>query len=41
VTQPDTGNHFSITRDGTTGVVDYTCDVGGQAGCPTGGNWGG
>jgi type IV pilus assembly protein PilA len=34
-----TGNHFRITRhsDGTTAL---SCDAGGNAGCPTGGNWG-
>jgi len=24
----------------TAGVLTFTCDVGGQGGCPTGGNWG-
>ncbi len=37
---PDTGNTFSIGRDGN-GVVSYTCETGGEAGCPTGGNWAG
>ena len=34
-----TGNTFSIVRhDG--GTTSLTCTTGGQAGCPTGGNWG-
>ena len=41
VTVTDTGNHFSISRDGDTGVVSYTCEDGGNAGCPEGGDWGG
>jgi type IV pilus assembly protein PilA len=38
VTSPVTGNTFSITRNGA-GVVSYTCNTGGNAGCPTGGEW--
>jgi type IV pilus assembly protein PilA len=39
-TTSDTGNHFSISRalDGST---TQDCDTEGDAGCPTGGNWGG
>lgn len=35
-----TGNEFRINR-AANGTVTYTCDTGGQDGCPTGGNWGG
>ena len=35
----DTGNTFIITRN-SDGTTDLTCDAGGTAGCPTGGNWG-
>ena len=37
-----TGNVFTIARSGaagTEGEVTYSCDEGGEAGCPTGGNW--
>jgi type IV pilus assembly protein PilA len=37
---PDTGNTFSIERVAT-GVVNYTCEDAGTAGCPTGGDWAG
>lgn len=42
----DTGNEFTITRaDGTgedpAGTIRLTCTEGGNAGCPTGGDWGG
>ena len=39
VTSPQTGNTFTIARDATTGALSYTCATGGQAGCPTGGDW--
>jgi type IV pilus assembly protein PilA len=48
-TNADTGNAFSIRRFGESddtpenaaGTVIYTCTDSGDAGCPTGGNWGG
>jgi type IV pilus assembly protein PilA len=33
-----TGNDFSVTRHGD-GTTENTCNTGGEAGCPTGGNW--
>ncbi|HEU5141551.1 MAG TPA: type II secretion system protein [Solirubrobacterales bacterium] len=39
-TSPDTGNTFDIERVAT-GVVNYTCETPGNAGCPTGGDWAG
>ena len=43
VISPETGNRFSIARNGATGVVTFSCvDAGGatgNGGCPTGGNW--
>ena len=33
-----TGHWFQISR--TAGVFTFTCNPGGQGGCPTGGNWG-
>jgi type IV pilus assembly protein PilA len=41
VTSGATSNAFTIARDETTGAVTYTCTTGGNAGCPTGGNWAG
>jgi type IV pilus assembly protein PilA len=35
-----TGNEFRISRDDQ-GVTELTCDTGGEAGCPTGGDWSG
>jgi type IV pilus assembly protein PilA len=35
----DTGNDFSISRDAA-GATSLTCDVDGEAGCPSDGNWG-
>ena len=48
-TNEDTANAFSIRRFGASddteanpaGTVIYTCTTGGNAGCPTGGNWAG
>lgn len=34
-----TGNQFHITRN-PGGTTDLTCEAGGTAGCPSGGNWG-
>ena len=37
-----TGNVFEISRSGAAGSegqVSYTCTTGGEAGCPTGGDW--
>jgi type IV pilus assembly protein PilA len=39
------GNVFRVTRHndgpgGSPGTTDLTCDTGGTAGCPSGGNWG-
>ncbi len=39
MTQPDTGNAFSIVRNADTAQVTYPCTVPAQAGCPEGG-WG-
>ena len=36
----DTTTEFTIAR-ADTGVVTYNCSDPGEAGCPTGGNWGG
>src|SRR5436305_4958249 len=30
---------FSVERAPATGVLSFTCTVGGTGGCPTGGNW--
>ena len=35
----ETTNVFTITRNDD-GTVDLTCTTGGEAGCPTGGDWG-
>jgi type IV pilus assembly protein PilA len=35
----DTGNTFDIQRTAT-GATNLNCATGGEAGCPTGGNWG-
>jgi type IV pilus assembly protein PilA len=37
-TNTTTGHWFQINRTG--GTFTYTCNPGGQGGCPTGGNWG-
>lgn len=39
VQSPKTGNTFSIARDATTSALTFSCNTGGTAGCPTGGNW--
>jgi type IV pilus assembly protein PilA len=39
VSSPATGNTFSIARDATTGQLTFSCNTGGTAGCPTGGDW--
>jgi type IV pilus assembly protein PilA len=39
VTSPQTDNTFSIARDATTGVVTFSCDTDGTAGCPQDGDW--
>jgi type IV pilus assembly protein PilA len=39
VTSQATGNTFTINRATGTGALTYTCNTGGNAGCPTGGNW--
>jgi type IV pilus assembly protein PilA len=39
VTSPETENTFTIARDPDTSVVTFSCTVGGQGGCPTGGDW--
>jgi type IV pilus assembly protein PilA len=41
VTSQATGNTFTIARATGTGVLTFTCATGGNAGCPTGGNWAG
>jgi len=38
VTSPVTENTFDISR-AENGTVSFTCEEGGRAGCPTGGNW--
>lgn len=37
----DTGSTFTIARDGTTGIVAFSCAPTNQGGCPSDGNWGG
>jgi type IV pilus assembly protein PilA len=39
VTNTPTGNTFTIARDGTTGVVSFSCTVHDKAGCPSDGDW--
>ncbi|MEA2332747.1 MAG: hypothetical protein QOH58_2885, partial [Thermoleophilaceae bacterium] len=33
------GNNFTITKDGTTGVSSRTCTTAKSGACPTGGKW--
>jgi type IV pilus assembly protein PilA len=37
--ESETGNVFTIDRNND-GTTDLTCTTGGEAGCPTGGDWG-